>query len=77
MIPYFIGTTGYLSGGGHTLSRRECGQFRPYVHENFEKFKMISIPTGSWIHLEFFKIFMNIGTELSTLSMGQSIYRII
>ena len=41
----------------YTLSHRECGQFRPCVHENFE----------------FFKIFMNIGTKLSTLSMGQSI----
>ena len=74
----------------YTLSHRECGQFRPYVHENFEKFKIVSTPTGSWIrsrlrrdriqlsvghrtYLEFFKIFMNIGTELSTLSMGQSI----
>ena len=31
------------------VSHRECGQFRPYVHENFENFKIISIPTGSWI----------------------------
>ena len=33
----------------YTVSHRECGQFRPCVHENFEKFKMISTPTGSWI----------------------------
>ena len=75
----------------YTLSHRECGQLCPYVHENFEKFKIISTPTGSWIrsrqarsnptarrgrnYLEFFKIFMNIGTELSTLSMGQSIVK--
>ena len=26
----------------YTVSHRECGQFRPYVHENFKKFKMIS-----------------------------------
>ena len=32
----------------YTVSHRECGQFRPYVHENFEKFKIISTPTGSW-----------------------------
>ena len=31
------------------VSHRECGQFRPYVHENFEKFKIILTPTGSWI----------------------------
>ena len=52
----------------------ECGQFRPYVYENFEKFKMISTPTGSWRsnpsarrghYLEFFKISMSMGTELS------------
>ena len=73
----------------YIVSYRECGQFRPYVHENFEKFEMISTSTGSWIrlrlrhdrmrlapparsnptarrrrnHLEFFKIFMSIGTE--------------
>ena len=63
---------------------------RPYVHENFEKFKIISTPTGSWIRsrrrrdriqlpvgveiiLNFLKFFMNIGTELSTLSMGHSV----
>ena len=27
----------------------ERGQFRPCQHENFEKFEMISTPTGSWI----------------------------
>ena len=65
------------------MSNRECGQFRPYVHENFEKFKIISTPTGSWLSprrdriqlhvgVEIFKIFMNIGTELPTLSMGHS-----
>ena len=69
-----------------TLSHRECGQFCPYVHENFEKFKIISTPTGSWIRsrqariqlpvgveiiLSFSKFGMNIGTELSTLSMRQ------
>ena len=32
----------------YTVSLRECGQFRPCLHENFEKFEMISIPTGSW-----------------------------
>ena len=72
----------------YTLSHRECGQFRHCLHENFEKFEMISTPTGSWIRSRrrphqlpvgveiisnFFKIFMNIGTELSTLSMGHSI----
>ena len=33
----------------HTLSNRECGQFHPCLHENFEKFERISTPTGSWI----------------------------
>ena len=42
----------------------ESGQFRPCLHENFKKFEMISIPTGSWIDRV---------TELSTLSMGQII----
>ena len=84
--------TVHFSDGLHTPSHRECGQFRRYVHENFEKFKIISTPTGGWIprrdrpearsnltarrgrnYLEFFKILMNIGTELSTLSTGQSI----
>ena len=63
------------------------------LHENFEKFEMIStrrkvlyyVPSWpkAWSnptarrgqnYLEFFKIFMNIGTELSTLSMGRSIF---
>ena len=81
--PHFLDTTGSL----YTLSHRECGQFHPYVHENFEKFKIISIPTGSWIRsrrrphqlpvgveiiLNFSK-FSWTGMELSTLSMGQSI----
>ena len=37
-----------------------------------------SNPTArrGWNHLEFFKIFMQTGTELSTLSMGQSIRRL-
>ena len=33
----------------YTLFHRECGQFRLCLHENFEKFEMISTPTGSWI----------------------------
>ena len=33
----------------YTLSHRECGQLHPRMHENFEKFEMISTPTGSWI----------------------------
>ena len=37
------------AGSRYTVSHRQCGQFRPYVHENFEQFKMKSIPTGSWI----------------------------
>ena len=72
----------------YARSHRECGQFLPCIHDNFEKFEMISTPPGSWwdqrrnriqlpvgveIILEFFKIFTNTGTELSTLSMGQSI----
>ena len=65
----------------YTASHRECGQLCPYIHENFEKFGMISTSTGSWIrrrnHLEFIKIFMNTETELSTLSMGQSIVKVI
>ena len=32
-----------------TLTHRECEQFRPCLHENFEKFEMLSTPTGSWI----------------------------
>ena len=57
----------------YILSYRECGQFRPCLHEHFEKFEIISTLTGSWNYLEFFKIVMNIRTELSTLSMGHSI----
>ena len=35
---------------GCYIKRKENNtQFRPYVHENFEKFKIISTPTGSWI----------------------------
>ena len=52
------------------MSHRECGQFCPYVHENFEKFEMISTSMGSWIRS---RLFMNIGTGLSTLSIWQSI----
>ena len=41
----------HLGPGEHEewkwVSRRECGQFRPYVHEYFEKFKIISTPTDS------------------------------
>ena len=33
----------------YTVSHRECGQFRHCLLENFEKFEMISTPTGSWI----------------------------
>ena len=33
----------------YTPFHRECGQFRPFVHDNFEKFKIISTPMGSWI----------------------------
>ena len=33
----------------YTVSHRECGQFRPYVRDNYENFKIISTPTGSWI----------------------------
>ena len=29
----------------YTVSQQKCGQLRPYVHENFEKFKIISTPT--------------------------------
>ena len=74
----------------YTLSHRECGQFRPYVHENFKKIQNNFDPDGQLDsiapearlnptarrgrnYFEFFKIFMNIRTELSTLSMGQSI----
>ena len=31
------------------MSHQEFGQLRSYVHENFEKFKIILTPTGSWI----------------------------
>ena len=53
----------------YTLSHRECGQFRPIPSQ------AQSNPTArrGRNYLEFFKIFMNIGTKLSTLSMGQSI----
>ena len=60
----------------------ESGQFRSYVHENFEKVESFdpdgqldSNPTArrGW-NFNFFNIFMNIGTELSTFSsMGHSI----
>ena len=33
----------------YTVSHGECGHFRPCIHEMFEKFEMISTPTGSWI----------------------------
>ena len=33
----------------YALSHRKCGQFHPCLHKKFEKFEMISIPTGSWI----------------------------
>ena len=32
----------------YTVSQRECGQFRPYVHEDLEIFQDNSTPTGSW-----------------------------
>ena len=68
----------------------ECGQFRHYVHENFENCKIISTPTDTWTpsartnptvrrgrnYLKFFKIFMNIGTELSNALDGTQ-YNII
>ena len=38
-----------FDGWWYTVSHWECGQFRHYVHENFEKFEMISTSTGSWI----------------------------
>ena len=41
--------TGFATEASYTVSHRECGQFRSYVHENFEKFKIISTSTGSWI----------------------------
>ena len=53
--PFTKIAAGSSSGGGsssasnYTLSRRECGQFRHYVHENLENFKMISTPMGSCI----------------------------
>ena len=33
----------------YTWTHWKCGQFRSYLHENFEKFKMISTPMGNWI----------------------------
>ena len=77
-------------GNVYTVSHRECGQFRRYVHENFEKnsryfhsdWQLDSILPPSCSNptarsgrndLEFFKIFMNLATELSALSMGHSI----
>ena len=43
----------------YTVPHRVCGQFRPYVHENFEKFERISNPTARHRRnpFEFFKIF--------------------
>ena len=56
-------------------SHRECGQFRPYVSWKFEIFKVISSfdPDGQFDSIAPFKIFMNVGTELFTLSRGHSI----
>ena len=61
----------------YTLFHGECGQFRPCIHENFEKFEMISTPDGQLNSIapemkirkssQIFKILMNIGTKLSTL----------
>ena len=83
---YRITDTGNIS---YTLSHRDCGQFRPCLHENFEKIQNNFDPDGQLDsiapeapstarrgrnHLEFFKIFMQTGAELSTLSMGQSIH---
>ena len=52
--------------GMYTLSHRECGQFRPCMLENFDKFEMISTPTGSWIRsrLRRDRIQLPVGVEI-------------
>ena len=72
---------------GFTVSHRECGQSHTYVQEYFEKIQDNFHPDGQLdsitpeapltdrrgrSNVEFFTIFMNIGTELATLSMGYS-----
>ena len=54
----------YKDADCYTVSHRECGQFRPYVHENFEKFEMISTPTGSWIRSRRRRIQLPVGVEI-------------
>ena len=63
---FFINLFRALRVGGYTVSHRECGQFRPYVHENFEKFKIISTPTVSWIRsrLRRDQIQLTVGVEI-------------
>ena len=53
----------------YTLSHRECGQLHPRMHENFEKFKMISTPTGSWIRsrLRRDRIQLPVGVEITRI----------
>ena len=50
----------------YSVSHRECGQFRPYVHENFEKFKITATPTGSWIRSRLWcdRIQLPVGVEI-------------
>ena len=42
---------GMTNSRPYAMSHWDCGQFSPNVHENFEKFKIISTPTGSWVPL--------------------------
>ena len=46
------------------VSHRECGQFRPCVHENFEKFKIISTSTGSGIRSRLRPHQLPVGVEI-------------
>ena len=73
------------------LSHRECGQLRPPMFMKLWKNSRWFRPRRvSWIrlrrrslarrglnNLDFFKSFMNVGTELATLSMWHSIERIL
>ena len=71
-VPYCVlyalmgGGGSFSAGGPGKGSHRECGQFRPCLHENFEKFEMISTPTGSWIRsrLRRDRIQLPVGVEI-------------
>ena len=45
----------------YTLPHRECGPLRTCLHDCFEKFEMISTPTGSWWGLRRDRIQLPVG----------------